>query len=189
MDVICKTAIINKQCRKLRLENNGINAKDITILTDTLYGNTTLVELYLSNNCISDMGAHALAQVLSINNSTLEWLEIHSNNITDEGAEYLADMLKTNKTLTLLGLSFNQISDRGVCSLASAITCYNETIQWLHLASNKLITDASVDNLIEMFTCNRSLQAVWLNDCSLSSNAMKKLKQVVQSNTNFILEV
>jgi hypothetical protein len=82
MDVICKTAIINKQCRKLWLENNGINAKDITILTDT-----------------------------------------------------------------------------------------------------------SVDNLIEMFTCNRSLQAVWLNDCSLSSNATKKLKQVVQSNTNFILEV
>jgi Ran GTPase-activating protein (RanGAP) involved in mRNA processing and transport len=135
------------------------------------------------------MGAHALAQVLSINNWTLEWLELHSNNITDEGIEYLAEMLKTNKTITLLGLSFNRISDRGVRLLASAIGCYNETLEWLHLASNKLITDACVDDLVEMLKQNQSLQALWINDCSLSIDGADKLRQVTKSNTNFILEV
>jgi Ran GTPase-activating protein (RanGAP) involved in mRNA processing and transport len=189
MELVCKTAIIDKQCRKLRLENNDITAKGIRILAEALYGNITLVELHLSNNCISDMGVHALAQVLSINNSTLKCLEIHSNNITDEGAEYLAEMLKTNKTLSLLGLNSNQISDWGVHLLTSAITCYNETIQRLYLASNTLITDISLDNFVEMLTYNRSLQALSLNDCSLSTDAVKKLKQVVASNTNFILEI
>jgi len=189
MEFICKAAIVDKQCRNLRLENNDITAKGITVLADTLYGNTTLVELHLSNNSISDMGVHALAQVLSINNHTLEWLEIHSNKITDEGAEYLAEMLKTNKKLTRLGLCFNQITDCGVRLLATAITCYNETLQWLHLASNQSITDGSVDKLVEMLTHNRSLRGLWLTDCILSTNAAKKLKQVVQSNKNFILEI
>jgi Ran GTPase-activating protein (RanGAP) involved in mRNA processing and transport len=189
IELICKKLIINKQCRKLRLEQNDISAKGVTILSDTLYGNTTLVELYLSNNRISDMGVHALSQALSINNSKLEWLELHSNNITDEGVEYLVEMLKTNKKINLLGLSFNRISDRGVRLLSVAITCYNDTLQSLQLASNKLITDASVDDLKEMITQNQSLQALWINDCSLSTEGKNKLRQAASLNTNFILEV
>jgi Ran GTPase-activating protein (RanGAP) involved in mRNA processing and transport len=189
MEFICKAAIVDKQCRKLQLQNNSITAKGITLLTDTLHGNTTLVELNLSNNCISDMGAHALAQVLSINNETLARLEMNENNITDEGAEYLAEMLKTNKTLNLLGLNFNQISDRGVRHLASSITYYNETLQSLHLAFNKSITDASIDTLVDMLTHNRLLQELRLNDCSLTTDGKQKLKQIVQSNKHFILQV
>ncbi|CAF2589720.1 unnamed protein product [Rotaria sp. Silwood2] len=189
MEIICKNVIIDKRCSKLRLENNDISAKGATILANGLYGNTTLVDLQLSNNRISDMGAHALAQVLSINNFTLELLELHWNGITDVGAEYLAEMLKTNKTITLLGLGFNRIGNRGVRLLTSAITCYNETLQWLDLSSNKLITDACVNDLIEMFKQNRSLHAVWLNDCSLSQDGVEKLKQVVNSKANFTLEV
>ncbi len=189
MEFICKIAIIDKQCRKIRLENNDITAKGVTILADTLYGNTTLEELHLSNNFISDMGAHALAQVLSINNSKLTWLEIPANHITDDGAQYLAEMLKTNKTLIFLGLSFNQITDRGVQYLTNAIANHNKTLQWLHLASNKGITDVSVEYIKDMFKRNQSLQALWLNDCSLSAEAAKTLKKMVESNTNFILEV
>ncbi|CAF0813158.1 unnamed protein product [Rotaria sordida] len=165
MEFICKKGIIDKRCCKLQLEYNSISAKGATNLADGLYGNTTLMELQLSNNRISDIGAHALAQVLSINNYTLDLLELHSNNITDEGAEYLAQMLKINKTITLLGLGSNRIGDRGVRLLTSAITCYNETLQWLHLSSNKLITDGCVNELIEMLKNNHSLYAVWLNDC------------------------
>lgn len=191
MESICKTAIIDKQCRKLRLENNDITAKGVTILADTLYGNRSLEELHLSNNSISDMGVHALAQVLSINNSTLTWLEIHANHITDDGVEYLAEMLKTNTTLILLGLSFNEIGDRGVQYLANSIAHYNKTLQWLYLASNKAITDASVDYLRDMFRCDQSIQlkALFLNDCSLSMEGAKTLKKIAEVNTNFILDV
>jgi Ran GTPase-activating protein (RanGAP) involved in mRNA processing and transport len=98
-------------------------------------------------------------------------------------------MLKTNKTLIFLGLSFNQITDRGVQYLTNAIANHNKTLQWLHLASNKGITDVSVEYIKDMFKRNQSLQALWLNDCSLSAEAAKTLKKMVESNTNFILEV
>ena len=189
IEYICKVAIGEKRCRKLRLENNDITGKGVAILADALYANNSLTELHLSNNCISDIGAHALAQVLSIHNWTLTWLEINANEITDDGVEYLAEMLKVNKTLILLGLSFNRIGDRGVQNLTGAIGYFNENLQWLHLASNRAITDASVTSLGDMFAHNRSLQAVYLNDCGLTANGIKQLKRAVdmEKKTNFFL--
>jgi Ran GTPase-activating protein (RanGAP) involved in mRNA processing and transport len=189
MDVVYKKAIINKKCTKLRLQKNKITGKGATILANALYNNTTLTELYLSKNQISDIGVHSLAQTLSINNSTLKLLDLHSNNITDEGAEYLAEMLKINKTIIRLGLGFNQISDQGVRLLTNAITYYNENLQWLSLSSNRLISDKSVTPLIEMLKHNSSLRNLWLNDCNLSTNAAALLKQEVLMNENFILQV
>jgi Ran GTPase-activating protein (RanGAP) involved in mRNA processing and transport len=189
MDIVSKKVIIDKKCTRLLLEHNRITGKGAAILANTLYNNTTLIELYLSKNQVSDMGVHALAQTLSINNSTLKYLALHANNITDEGAEYLAEMLKINKTIILLELAFNQIGDQGVRLLVNAITYHNKSLQWLYLSSNKLITDISVDPLIEMLTHNSTLKALWLNDCNLSTNAKTQLKQVVTINKNFILEV
>jgi Ran GTPase-activating protein (RanGAP) involved in mRNA processing and transport len=189
MDVVYKKAILEKKCTKLRLQKNKITGKGATILANALYNNTTLTELYLSKNKISDIGVHSLAQTLSINNFTLKLLDLHSNNITDEGVEYLAEMLKINKTIIRLGLGFNQISDQGVRLLANTITHYNENLQWLSLSSNRLISDESLPSLIEMLTHNPSLKTLWLNDCNLSTNAATRLKQKVATNENFILEV
>jgi Ran GTPase-activating protein (RanGAP) involved in mRNA processing and transport len=189
MDIIFKKAIIEKKCRKLRLEKNDITGKGATTLASVLFNNTTLMELYLSKNRISDMGVHALVQTLSISNSTLKSLDLQSNNITDEGAEYLSEMLKTNKTIILLGLGFNEISDHGVQLLANSLTYHNESLQELFLSSNKSISDTSVPSLIEMLRYNPSLKALWLKDCSLTRTAATKLKQAIASHKNFILEI
>lgn len=181
--------MFDKQCRKFRLENNEINSKGASVIADNLYGNLTLNELYLSDNTVSDIGAHALSQVLAINNYSLTWLELHSNNITDEGAEYLSEMIKTNKTLILLGLNSNKITNRGAQTLAGAVTYYNDTLQWLLLASNKGITDESIDNFNDMIVNNSSLQALWLKDCGLTKDGIRKLRESITSQkTNFVFE-
>ncbi|CAF2045134.1 unnamed protein product [Rotaria magnacalcarata] len=188
MNVLCKKVIVDKKCGKLRLERNEISGEGAKILADRLYNNTSLVELNLSNNQISDIGTHDLAQALSIDNQTLEWLDLDSNNITDEGAGYLADMLKTNTTIQMLSLGSNAIGDRGVRQLTSTITPDNKTLQCLNLASNKLITDACINDLIEMIQRTQSIRVVWLNNCSLSKNAIVKLRQAVDEKENFALE-
>jgi Ran GTPase-activating protein (RanGAP) involved in mRNA processing and transport len=98
-------------------------------------------------------------------------------------------MLKINKIIIRLGLGFNQISDQGVRLLANAMTYYNENLQWLSFSSNRLISDTSINSLIEMLTYNPSLKTLWLNDCNLSTNAAAQLKQEVAMNKNFILEI
>jgi Ran GTPase-activating protein (RanGAP) involved in mRNA processing and transport len=189
VEQICKVAIEEKQCQKLQLENNKITGKGATTLADALFANNTLIQLSLSYNPIGDIGAHALAQVLCIHNWTLTWLDINGTGITDDGIEYLAEMLKVNKSLILLGLRSNQISDRGLINLTSAIGCFNEHLQWLHLDSNHRITDVSVISFVDMFGHNRSLQAVSIKDCSFTSNGIRELKNAVRTKKNFFLEV
>ena len=67
------------------------------------------MNLSLSDNNISDVGAVALAQALH-HNSTLD---LSNNNISDSGAVALAHALHHNSTLKKLDLSNNNISDGG----------------------------------------------------------------------------
>jgi Ran GTPase-activating protein (RanGAP) involved in mRNA processing and transport len=91
-------------------------------------------------------------------------------------------MLKTNTNLTWLHLGGNQISDQGVHLLADVLIRYNKTLKILALSENELITDSSVDSLVEIFKQNNSLETLWINDCNLSPDGKKKLKQIFQSN-------
>jgi Ran GTPase-activating protein (RanGAP) involved in mRNA processing and transport len=133
------------------------------------------------------MGARLLASALSLKNSSLKRINLAANGITDEGAQCLAEMLMTNKTLVELGLSFNQIGDRGVELLANALAHYNSSLEELTLFSNKLISDLSVDPLIEMLTHNRTLKEFWLSDCNLSTTGKAKLRKSGKSKENFEL--
>ena len=62
-----------------------------------------------SNN-ISDEGAKALAEALTVN-TALQQLYLGKNKISDEGAKALAEALKVNTALQKLDLSYNMISD------------------------------------------------------------------------------
>ncbi len=73
------------------------------------------------DNQLSDMGIQSLTKILSLNNSILKVLGLESTGIIDEGAEYHAEMFKTNKIMTSLGLSENDIDDRGLQLLVNAL--------------------------------------------------------------------
>ncbi|CAF1377014.1 unnamed protein product, partial [Rotaria sp. Silwood1] len=51
---------------------------------------------------------------------------------------YLSDMLKTNKTLIMLGLQDNKITDK-------AVQYKNKVIEEIFLDLDELITDVSID--------------------------------------------
>ena len=151
--------------------------------------NTTLTRLYLSNNCISDMGVHSLTQVLAHSNATLNVLDVRTNGITDLGAQYLAGMLKTNKTLTQLVLSGNKISDRGVQLLARAQTDHNRSLKELYLSRNAFVCPSTVDVLVIMLLQNLSLNKLFLQGCGLSQSDMERLQEIATVKDFFSLYV
>src|SRR5262249_21141169 len=142
-DIVVEQAIINKQCKQLRLGYNKITSAGASILSQALKNNNTLEDLELQCNQLSDQGVSPFANILSVNNNTLKRLALGNNGITDEGVKYLAQMLRSNHILTFLGLSDNKITDQGVQILVDAIVNYNTTLQSLILSGNKLLTDAS----------------------------------------------
>ena len=181
--IVVQQAIVSKRCRSLSLASNQITSKGASFLADTLCTNTSLHELWLYTNHVSDVGVRYLAQALSVN-TTLKKLGLAANDITNAGVPHLVEMLKKNKTLNMLGLAMNTIGDQGVQLLANALTQQNTGLEILTLDRNELVSDASVDSLINMIKRNRSLKELWVNGCSLSEKGQKRLQEAAESKKN-----
>jgi Ran GTPase-activating protein (RanGAP) involved in mRNA processing and transport len=194
-------AIIHSNLKTLNLESNHITAEGTQYLAQMLKNNRTLTELYLSKNHLGDRGIELLTNALNdekknhldqenrVNPSTLQHLYLGQNDITDVGIEYIADMLKTNRMLTWLWLSGNEIGNRGVELLSTTLANHNLSLEWLFLNSNKSINDSSIDALINMLKRNHSLKTIYINNCNLSDIAKQKLQEITKLKKDFDLEV
>ncbi|CAF1195472.1 unnamed protein product [Didymodactylos carnosus] len=60
MEIVVEGAIINKQCRQLRLQQQKMTSDGASIIAKALHNNTTLEVLDLSYNRVCDMGVHSL---------------------------------------------------------------------------------------------------------------------------------
>jgi Ran GTPase-activating protein (RanGAP) involved in mRNA processing and transport len=180
---------IEKQCTELWLCNSQITSQGALILSNGLFHNSTLIKLYLNDNCIHDRGVYVLSRILSSSNSTLKELYLARNGITSQGAHYLADMLNSNQTLITLCLYGNQIDDEGMKYLTHVLTYYNKSLEYLYLSGNKFMTDLSIDYFIQMFEQNQTLKKLHLFNCNLSKIGQTKLREAIRTKTNFILHI
>jgi Ran GTPase-activating protein (RanGAP) involved in mRNA processing and transport len=98
-------------------------------------------------------------------------------------------MLEVNQTLIWLYLGDNEISDEGVRILSKAIKNQYNTLEMLVLSSNSLLTDLSVDYLLQMIKNNRSLKKLWIDNCNLSDAGKQRLIEIQQSKKNFYIQV
>jgi len=187
MLIVVQQAIIKKHYKELNLQSNEITWQGASILADGLINNIHLEILYLYDNHISDLGVQYIAQSLSTKNFTLKILDLGSNNITDDGAEYLAEMFKTNQTLVHLDLRNNQIGDRGLQALANTLAYPNQTLEELVFDQNKMISDSSIELLVNMFVQNRSLKIFRIRECNLSEIGITRLRDIVKHKHDFTL--
>ena len=119
---------------ELILYHMQLTDTQIKALAEALKINTTLRELNLSKNFISDEGGKALAEALKIN-TTLTKLNLSKNSIGNQGASAIAEALKTNTTLTTLDFSWNYIDIKGAKKLVEAMKI-NTTLTTLYLKGN-----------------------------------------------------
>ena len=92
------------QDTSLSLRYMSISDTGAVALAQALHQNSTLKELYLSNNNISDGGAVALAHALH-HNSNLKELNLYGNDaIGKEGTHQLVQALTVNTSITKYGL-------------------------------------------------------------------------------------
>lgn len=86
--------------------------------------------LILNDNRVSDPGVQCISKALSENNSNFQ-------------TQHLAEMLKTNQSLTTLGLA----GIRDVQSWIKVVSEHNTTLQRLYLHQNNFISDSIVETL------------------------------------------
>ncbi|CAB3233033.1 unnamed protein product [Arctia plantaginis] len=106
------------------LDNTVVKEANYYILLDD---NCSLKYLSLAKCKLNDRSVKFIASRLNYPlkaSKTLSVLNLSSNMITDEGAKYLGDMLRMNRQLCYLNLSGNMISDIGADSILSILMTF-----------------------------------------------------------------
>ena len=204
--VIGKALQSNCTLTHLTLAENQIHDLGAIVLANSLNSNRSLQYVDLSDNGVGDSGAQELARVLRSNSSltfldlsnplrsednvkpvlTLDSVsEIHQHFVRCDligasGASSLARALRSNRSLTYLDFSFNEIGKAGAAALGEALQS-NCTLSHLFLCSNA-IGDSGTASLGEGLKSNCSLSRLYLTENGIGDPAAEALGKAMQSN-------
>lgn len=143
MALIAQTLKGNTTLKLLEISENPIGDMGIHSLTEILKLNHSHLQyLYVYSTGITDDGAQDLANMLKTN-TTLFDLDLGANDISDQAVRLLANALsRDNTTLTALSFKGNQLlSDGSVEDLAEMLE-QNQTLKFLNLTKCHLCAPA-----------------------------------------------
>ncbi|XP_072892022.1 NACHT, LRR and PYD domains-containing protein 3-like [Hemitrygon akajei] len=161
----------NPECKllKLWLNNVGLTDSGAEDLFYALSTNRSLTELNLSGNKLGDSGVKILSAALRNHECKIQKLELKVVGLTDSIVEDLVSTLNTNRSLTELNLSDNELGDSAMKLVSAALKNPECKIQKLVL-NNVGLTDSGVESPVFIVSSNPSL-----TDLDLSYNLLTDL--------------
>ncbi|RUP46000.1 hypothetical protein BC936DRAFT_147470 [Jimgerdemannia flammicorona] len=207
-------ALVAPQCliERLNLSSNRFGIKGMSLLAIGLINNSTLRELNVSDNWLTDKGVFHLRDALVQSEHTgLKRLVLSENNITDSGADAVSQIV-TTVSLSFLVLSYNKISRRGAQRISEAITTGSALVS-LNLEGNYIgpegarelgygicnplcrlttlnlsstgLSDDGIDALAESLRIAEShLTYLNIHDCKLTDRALAILSIALRENSS-----
>ncbi|CAE8738874.1 unnamed protein product [Polarella glacialis] len=110
-------------------------------LTEALESSSTVIDIYLDGNGITDQGVECLAEFLEKSGSVVQF-SLYNNSVTDAGATRLARSLACCAQLQTLDLRENAVADAGASALAEALE-RGAALQFLLLKDNDVGDDGA----------------------------------------------
>ncbi|CAF5177110.1 unnamed protein product, partial [Rotaria magnacalcarata] len=117
----------------------------------------------------------------------LKYLRLGTNAITDAGAEHIARILLQNRRLCLLDLSSNELTSRGVITLAQAVP--HSCLEYFYIEGNRQVNDECIDAIVTMIRQSNHLKAVSLSNIDFSQKSKLKLRQATKSKPSYFLYI
>mmetsp|Transcript_9347 Transcript_9347/g.32488 ORF Transcript_9347/g.32488 Transcript_9347/m.32488 type:complete len:385 (-) Transcript_9347:427-1581(-) len=99
--------------------------------------NPTLQVLKVGKHRVRDLGAETLVAYGLVCNRTLTVLDLQFNELTEEAGSSLARLLTENASVTDLNLAGNRLADNGAAAIAAALPM-NDTLARIDLSSNRI---------------------------------------------------
>ncbi|KAF9133244.1 NACHT, LRR and PYD domains-containing protein 3 [Mortierella sp. 14UC] len=174
----------DKACniRRLNLSNNDINDVGCISIAKIILG-TSIVQLDLSFNKISDWGASTILAAFESNELTLKEINMEANPLTFAGGENLCKILVLPQSrITHLDLRGAKVTDVGIPYLAKALQSHHCPIVSLNLYDCQL-TDTGISRLAIKLSVNRSLRVLGLGRNSVGDMGVIALSQVLCINS------
>ncbi|XP_049333066.1 NLR family CARD domain-containing protein 3-like [Astyanax mexicanus] len=144
----------NSSLKELDLSNNDLQDSGVELLSAGLKSSQCKLQILRLALCnIGVKTCENLESVLNLENSSLKELDLSNNDLQDSGVELLSAGLKSSHCkLQILRLSGCMITEKGCCSLASALIANPSHLKELDLTYNhpgesgvKLLSDRLED--------------------------------------------
>ncbi|KAG1666022.1 hypothetical protein FOA52_010932 [Chlamydomonas sp. UWO 241] len=160
----------------------GVNGAKVfaTVLDPRLTLTQFLRSVMLSKCSIPEAGGAAIARAIANGNMVLHTLNMSNNSLGNRTAAAFGALLPSNKYLTDLDLSWNQIRAEGVSLLCDGLE-ENGHLRKLNLSWNGL-EDVGVKRIGEMLGRNRGLRHLDLTNTRMGSGAALLVADGIISN-------
>ncbi|XP_072892882.1 ribonuclease inhibitor-like [Hemitrygon akajei] len=135
-------------------------------------------ELGLGANDLGDSGVKLVSAALRNPECKIQKLRMRNVGLTDSGAEDFASALSTNRSLTELDLSDNELGDSGVKLVSAALVNSECKIQKLRMR-NVGLTDSGAEDLVSALSTKPSLTELDLRSNSLTDGSVPGLRRLI----------
>ncbi|XP_053306961.1 NACHT, LRR and PYD domains-containing protein 3-like isoform X2 [Spea bombifrons] len=162
------------KCSEITLWHCLLTSSCCDVLRDVIITNRSLTKLDLSGNNLQDSGVKLLCEGLQDPDCTLQELRLCDCHLTSSCCEDLRDVIITNRSLTKLDLSMNNLQDSGVKLLYEGLRHPDCTLQELRLCDCHL-TSSCCEDLRDVIITNRSLTKLDLSMNNLQDSGVKLL--------------
>ncbi|XP_049332991.1 NACHT, LRR and PYD domains-containing protein 12-like isoform X1 [Astyanax mexicanus] len=128
----------NSSLKELDLSNNDLQDSGVELLSAGLKSSQCKLQILRLASCnLGVKTCENLESVINLENSPLKELDLSNNDLQDSGVELLSAGLKSSQCkLQILRLSGCMITDKGCCSLASALISNPPHLKELDLTYN-----------------------------------------------------
>ena len=171
--VISSLCILEK-VKVIDLENNNIDEDASFELATALHSNNVLEQLWLRGNRLNTAGALYILNSLE-HLTTLKVLDLSYNNIGSESADGIAAVIDNNPLISQLWLDNNDLYSTGTIIICNALKKIR-TLNILSLCNNG-ITDDAADELSAVITQNILLEDLLLSNNQLHYTGIKTIAE------------
>jgi Ran GTPase-activating protein (RanGAP) involved in mRNA processing and transport len=169
--------------QSLLLTGGTLGSAGLAELAPALYHNTSIKVLDISENGLNDMESAELLRDILRSNKAITELDLSGNNLgrTTGAVERVADGLASNSTLLKIDLSRCYLRDDGVSTLARNFGPRNTTLQKLTLNANG-ITCTGVGVLLETMEQNSHITDLDLQRNPLGNEGESLIAKALRNN-------
>jgi len=141
----------------------------------------------LNGEILNDNDIDIVIQIGLIN-KLCQSIILSNNNLRFNSIIKLSSHLNFNKTLQILNISDNQLSDQSIQCLCQSLQFNNTTLKKLILNSNK-ITDQGLRYLSNMFKSNQTLISIGLQNNQITDQSIEYFQQIITLYNKTIQEI
>ena len=167
----------------LDISGNNISEQGAKIFANFIKENTILLELYICNCKIFDIGALTIGESLKMN-KTIKKICLSLNEISSHGIINITEVIQANTTFERFDISHNCISD-GAAVFAAKYIKTNRTLQDLNLSDNK-ITDEGIIKISDAMKMNVTLQKLYISHNKICDNGAVAISKWLKNNKSLI---